>query len=204
MSKAEAATSVKGALTGLAQNPAPGPAATDAAGSSAVQALPDAANAAQALSGTAAAQNAAANVAPGAADAASNAASGAVAGAADALARADGLFSWGGYFQALGLLFLIIALLWAALWFLKRKGGIKLLTMHGDLALESRMALGPKKSLVVVRFLNKRLLLGVTDHQITMLTELPRDEDDTEHTEPDPAPAAAFKAHLDRASGNSS
>ena len=33
------------------------------------------------------------------------------------------------------------------------------------------MPLGPRKGLMVVRFLNRRLLLGVTDQQITLLTE---------------------------------
>ena len=125
---------------------------------------------------------------------------GAMPGAVDALSKADSIMSWGGYFQGLGFLFLLIALLWAALWFLKRKGGLKLLTMQGDLAVESRLTLSRKKSLLVVRFLNKRLLLGVTDHQITMLTELPIDEDDTDHTGPDTANAAAFAAHLEKAS----
>ena len=119
--------------------------------------------------------------------------------AVDALARSDSLFTWGGYFQALAVLFLIIAVLWYALWFLKRKGTLKVLTRHGDLRLESRMALGPKKYLLVVRFLNKRVLLGVTDQQITMLMELPTDEDDSAHTDPDPANVADFKAHLSRA-----
>lgn len=117
------------------------------------------------------------------ADAAANAAPHAdsALGVADTLARSDAVFSWGGYFQAIGVLFLIIAVLFFALWYLKRKGGIRHLTGHGDLFLESRLALGPKKALFVVRFLNKRVLLGVTDQRITLLTELPTDEDDTGH-----------------------
>ena len=118
-----------------------------------------------------------------------------VGSAVSMLGRTDTLFSWGGYFQALAVLFLIVAALWAALWYVKRKGGFKILTMQGDLTLESRMALGPKKSLIVVRFLNKRVLLGVTDQQITMLTELPTDDEPSQHT----AKAADFKAHLDGA-----
>lgn len=99
--------------------------------------------------------------------------------AADALSRSsDTVFSWGGYFQALAFLFFIVAALFAALWYLKQKGGLGLLTRHGDLVIESRLPMGPKKFLVVVRFLNKKLLLGVTDQRITMLMELPTDEDD--------------------------
>lgn len=123
----------------------------------------------------------------------------AMAGAVGTLGQTGSLVTWGSYFQALAVLFFIVALLFVALWFLKRKGGLTVLTRQGDLLLESRMALGPKKSLVVVRFLNKRVLLGVTDQQITMLTELPTDEDDTEHPAPYPANPPDFKAHPARA-----
>jgi flagellar protein FliO/FliZ len=111
---------------------------------------------------------------------------------------ADSVFSWSGYFQALAILFLVIALLWAGVWFLKKRGGIqKLGILTKDLRVESRMALGPKKALIVVRFLNKRLLLGVTDQQITLLTEL-TDDDDTDCDAPAAAKdrAAAFRAAL--------
>ncbi|CAK7042309.1 MAG: hypothetical protein DELT_02878 [Desulfovibrio sp.] len=113
--------------------------------------------------------------------------------AANAIGQNSDLVSWASYFQALAILFLIVALLAVLLWFLKRKGGIKLLTKQGDLALESRLSLGPKKSLVVVRFLNKKVLLGVTDQQITMLTELPNDENNAPHH----TNAAEFKDVLD-------
>ena len=37
--------------------------------------------------------------------------------------------------------------------------------------MEAQLPLGPRKGLMVVRFLNKRLLLGVTEQQISLLTE---------------------------------
>ena len=117
-------------------------------------------------------------------------------GVASVLGQTDNLFSWAGYFQALAVLFLIIAVLFTALWFLRRKGGIRLLSSQGDLFVESRMVLGPRKQLIVVRFLNKRVLLGVTDQQITMLTELPTDDNHTTHNNPTPPNVADFKAHL--------
>lgn len=122
----------------------------------------------------------------------------ALSGVAGTFSQAEGIFSWSGYFQALSVLFLIVSLLWFALWYLKRRGGINLLTRQGDLSLESRLALGPKKSIIVVRFLNKRVLLGITDQRITMLTELPDDEDDTDSRQSLKANAADFKAHLER------
>ena len=101
----------------------------------------------------------------------------------DVLDASGSAFSLGGYFQAVAVLFLIIALLWLALWLVKKRGGLaKLGLAHENLAIESRLSLGPKKSLVVVRFLNRRLLLGVTDQRITTLTELDDDDDSDAHT----------------------
>lgn len=157
------------------------------------------------MSATQTATNAAQAV--GAATQAANAASAVadpLSGAANAFAGAQSAFSWSSYFQALAILFLIVACLWFGLWYLKRKGAISLLTRHGDLQLESRMALGPKKSLVVVRFLNKRVLLGVTDQQITMLTELSTDEDATGNADTDKSYSHDFKEHFQRESSKGS
>lgn len=80
-------------------------------------------------------------------------------------------FTWGGYFQAIGLLLVIIAVFWAALLLLRRKGGLPMLgIMNKDLAIESRLALGPRKYLAVVRYNDERLLLGITDHAICLIT----------------------------------
>ena len=37
--------------------------------------------------------------------------------------------------------------------------------------------LGPRRGVAVVRFLNKRLVLGVTDHSINLLHEVDDDDD---------------------------
>lgn len=181
MTTTQAATSVKAPLTGIAGQTAP-----EAAGQTGGQI-------ASQIAGQAGDQ-AASVIPPASGDV--------LAGTVSTLGQADSLFSWGGYFQALGLLFLIVAGMFLVLWFLKRKGGLGVLTRQGDLVFESKMALGPKKSLVVVRFLNKRVLLGVTDHQITMLTELPTDEDDTADNDSHAANPADFKGHLARAAQN--
>jgi flagellar protein FliO/FliZ len=39
------------------------------------------------------------------------------------------------------------------------------------------MSLGPKKNIVVVRFLNKRMVLGVTDASFNLLTEMDTGDD---------------------------
>ena len=85
-------------------------------------------------------------------------------------------FSWGGYIQALGILCLLLGGLWFAVWAIRKYGKFNFLPRPGSLpkdalVMEAQMPLGPKKGLMVVRFLNRRLLLGVTDHQISLLTE---------------------------------
>lgn len=92
---------------------------------------------------------------------------------------------WGNYFQAIGVLLLVLGILYMGVWTLKRLGklrgfGSKL--ARDGLTVEGQFHLGPKKTLVVVRFLNKRLLLGVTDHHINLLTEMEANHDATQNT----------------------
>lgn len=89
---------------------------------------------------------------------------------------AQSSFSWGGYFQALGFLCLLLGLLWFAVWLIRKYGRFNFLPKpaslpRNSLVMEAQMPIGPKKGLMVVRFLNRRLLLGVTEHQISLLTE---------------------------------
>lgn len=91
-------------------------------------------------------------------------------------ANAQNAFSWGGYFQAIGILCLLLALLWFGVWCIRRYGKFNFIPRPGALPkdaliMEAQMPLGPKKGLMVVRFLNRRLLLGVTEHQISLITE---------------------------------
>lgn len=84
-------------------------------------------------------------------------------------------YSMSNYFQGLGLLFLILALLWFAVRLLKRYGRFGFMPRSSDLPkdalrLEAQLPIGPRKGLMVVRFLQKRLLLGVTEQQISVLT----------------------------------
>ncbi|MGE9986353.1 flagellar biosynthetic protein FliO [Desulfovibrio sp. SGI.169] len=100
----------------------------------------------------------------------------AAAPAGQASALGQSAFSWGGYIQAVGILFLFLALLWLAVWLVRRYGRFNFLPRpgalpRGALVMEAQMPLGPRKGLMVVRFLNRRLLLGVTDQRITLLTE---------------------------------
>ena len=95
------------------------------------------------------------------------------------------LFSWGGYFKGIGAMLLVLAALWGVVWFLRRKGSLP--GMGGlprDMfRVEAQLALSPKKKIILVRFLNSRLLLCVTDQQITLLKEVEGPDDREESTE---------------------
>lgn len=94
----------------------------------------------------------------------------------------DASFTWGGYFGALAVMFFFLALLWFVLRFLKRSGSLRYFGSAPDLQVEGRFVLGPKKNLVVVRYHDKRLLLGVTDQQITTLLAEDLDAEELENS----------------------
>jgi len=93
------------------------------------------------------------------------------------------IFSWGNYFQAIALMGLLLGLLWLGLHLLRRSGKFSFLQNNAilsrnALSIESQITLAPKKSLVMVRFLNNHILLGVTEHNITFLKEVPIHDDE--------------------------
>ena len=94
-------------------------------------------------------------------------------GAADA---AGGMaFSWASYIQGMGMFFILLALLWLAVWLLKRYGAgrFKALTGRGkSLELVETLSLGPKRTAVLLRAKDRTFLLGVTEHRISMLSEI--------------------------------
>jgi flagellar protein FliO/FliZ len=90
-------------------------------------------------------------------------------------------FSWSGYFYAIGALCLILGALWGVLWLMRRSGRFRFMPSHDGfprdaLRIEAQIPLGPRRGLMVVRFLNKRLLLGLSDQQIHLLSEADYDE----------------------------
>jgi flagellar protein FliO/FliZ len=86
---------------------------------------------------------------------------------------ADAAWSWSGYFEALALICFLLALLWLLTRFLVKRGGAPGLLASGrGLYVESRLSLGPKKWIILLRCLDRRLLIGVTDHAVTVLTEV--------------------------------
>lgn len=79
-------------------------------------------------------------------------------------------------FAAVALVLALVgALAWAA-----RRGGLGSLKRRGPLAIETAVPLGDRRSLVIVSVEGRRLLIGLTPAQISMVAELqpPRPLDD--------------------------
>ncbi len=87
---------------------------------------------------------------------------------------------------------LILGLLYIGFWLLKRYGPAGLVRNRGNAgapALAGRLFLGNRQSVAVVRVEGRTLVLGVTEHQVNLLTEI-RGKDDFAHVlkEQDHAP----------------
>lgn len=83
----------------------------------------------------------------------------------------------GSLLHTAGALLLVLLVLWAALWMLRRFGPFstrRVLAKGGPL-LRERLMLGNRQSVVVVEVQGRRLLLGVTEQEIRLLTELDGD-----------------------------
>ncbi|MBQ7617933.1 MAG: flagellar biosynthetic protein FliO [Desulfovibrio sp.] len=87
-----------------------------------------------------------------------------------------------------------MALLWFLVRLLRKYGRFNFIPRHDTLPrdaffMEAQMPLGPRKNLVVVRFLERRLLIGVTEKEVRLLAE--------ERTDAGQAEAeASFAAYL--------
>jgi flagellar protein FliO/FliZ len=81
--------------------------------------------------------------------------------------------------MALALL-LLLGVIFVAFYLLRRFGprlGLPMARKQGALTFEGQLSLGPRKSVVLVRFLNKVMVLGVTEQSINLLTEIDDDHD---------------------------
>ena len=101
-----------------------------------------------------------------------------------ALPKEETSFSWSGYFMAIGGLLLVLAMLWVLVWVLRKRGAFPGATLMSRNAfkLEATLPLGPKRAVMLVRFLNSRYLLGVTDQQITLIKELEEQDAQGNHS----------------------
>ena len=85
-------------------------------------------------------------------------------------------FTWGGYLQGIGVMFLLLAVLWFHVRLLRRYGRFNFIPRQGSLPrdaffMEAQMPVGPRKCLMVVRFMQKRYLLAVTEQQISLISQ---------------------------------
>ena len=85
-------------------------------------------------------------------------------------------FSWGSYFEAIGIMLILLIGFWYMLKVVRKIGNGRFLPSQkllprDSMFLEGQLSLGQGKSIVIVKILNERLILGVTEHQITMLTK---------------------------------
>jgi flagellar biosynthetic protein FliO len=83
-------------------------------------------------------------------------------------------------FRTVGALLLIVGLILAAAWGMRRFSGGRFMNKDGDapqLAVLSTVPLGDRRSLSVVRFGERTLLLGSTQQAITLLASDSQDED---------------------------
>ena len=97
-----------------------------------------------------------------------------------------------------GYLFLLLGVIFLAYYLLKRFGVPGALTSgRGGPRMLSRLMLGNRQSVTVVRYQGKDLLLGVTENQITLLSET--EADLTEEPAP---PAKSFASMLKRSTAD--
>lgn len=87
----------------------------------------------------------------------------------------QGASSSGGLLEVLVTVLLAIAVIWIAVMLFRRYKAVKSGT-YPAMKIESRMVLGPRKWIVVAKVQSKRLVLGITDQHISLITELPVDE----------------------------
>ncbi|MDY0220924.1 MAG: flagellar biosynthetic protein FliO [Desulfobacterium sp.] len=88
----------------------------------------------------------------------------------------------GSYLQSLTVIFVILGFLILVLLGIKRYGvrfGLSSLKQHRELTIEAHLSLGPKRDVCVVRYKDKKFLLGATDSGITLLAVV--DESSTDN-----------------------
>jgi len=97
-----------------------------------------------------------------------------------------------------GYLFLLLAVIFLAFWLLKRFGVPGALSSNGKSGprLVSRLMLGNRQSVAVVRYRDRDMVLGVTESRITLLAEEEAGEEEPA------APSASFASMLKRSTGN--
>lgn len=85
-------------------------------------------------------------------------------------------FGWGNYFQGIGIMLLLLFVFWYILKLMRRYGNGRFLPNQkllprDSMYLEGQLPLGQGKSIVIVNVLGDRLVLGVTEKNINLLSK---------------------------------
>lgn len=85
-------------------------------------------------------------------------------------------FSWGSYFKAISVMLFLLIVFWYVLKMVRKVGNGRFLPSQkllprDSMYLEGQLPLGQGKSIVIVKVLNERLVLGVTEKNINLLTK---------------------------------
>lgn len=85
-------------------------------------------------------------------------------------------FDWGNYFQGIGLMLLLLFVFWYILKLMRKYGNGRFLPNQkllprDSMYLEGQLPLGQGKSIIIVKVLDERLVLGVTEKNINLLSK---------------------------------
>lgn len=85
-------------------------------------------------------------------------------------------FGWGNYFQGIGIMLLLLIVFWYILKLMRKVGNGRFLPNQkllprDSMYLEGQLPLGQGKSIVIVKVLDERLVLGVTEKNINLLSK---------------------------------
>jgi len=91
-------------------------------------------------------------------------------------------FGWKKYFQAVGTMLFLLLVLWYVLKIIRKYGNGRFLPTQKLLPkdamyIEGQLSLGPHKCITIIKVLDKRLVLGITEKNITLLTEMVNNEE---------------------------
>ncbi len=80
------------------------------------------------------------------------------------------------YLSALAIIFALLGVLYGGLWIMRKFGYGSAISnsssfSKNNLRVEAQLPLGGKRQIYLVRYMNKRLLLGATDSSISLLSE---------------------------------
>ncbi len=96
--------------------------------------------------------------------------------------KSSDAFGWRKYFQAVGTMLFLLLVLWYVLKIVRKYGNGRFLPAQkllpkDSMYIEGQLSLGPNKCITIVKVLDKRLVIGVTEKNITLLTEMVDNEE---------------------------